>query len=206
MNVLNDEEFEKKVADEISQNGDLYDSILSRLWKLILTLVDGWATEDIKELSTFLNSFNLNGKYKTFKELKLMCIIISILHTGISGVDINDVLEMKKNLEETLELQKKKNAELEKYENILQEKHFTIHMKDMFPKIHKIILELRENGQAHFEPGHINLRITQRQFARIAVDSGYNSQFLLFLPKFRINGNEINKDSFQTECANARKS
>jgi hypothetical protein len=202
---------DKMVKNHKKQPEDNIDpDLLSRYFKnisrLLTELTYGWTTDDIKLFISDLDSFNLWNQYKTYKELSLSYIYllsshgsIKILEDRYAGLN-KQIIELERTSSEIME----KKAETDRYIKVIKEKNFIIHLKEPFPKIYNKILELEKNDLAEFKMEYINLNITQNNFAEIVANNGYDQSFLIFLPKFRIKGNEIDRKSFISACSNAK--
>ena len=167
----------------MEKNPELFTTIFKELMRLFFELSIDWTIDDIKEFSTNLVNRHLNIKFKNPSELNLYLLSLTS-YNEIQRTSLLDEISTMKN-----------------YLYAINEKYFFIHLKEIFPNIYNKIIELEENEKAIFNPNQVNLQITQREFAKIVKNNGYNDRFLIFLPKFLLRDKKINENSFKSELS-----
>ena len=173
--------------DYVKKNPKLFDTIGYELMRLFVELSDDWTIDEIKEFSTNLVNRHLKLKFKNPSELNLYLLSLT-MYNQIQKTSLLDNISTMKN-----------------YLYAIKEKYNFIHLKEIFPNIYNKIIELEENEKAIFNPNKVNLLITQREFAKIVKNNGYNDHFLIFLPKFLLKDKKINLKSFLSEISKQQK-
>jgi hypothetical protein len=192
------------------QNEKELSNIKEKLFSFFLTMSEGWTNDDYKKLSSELNGLHYNGRKYSSSEFMHAIYILSyeIEYLAIykeysdSIKDFNETII--KNKDYLLNLKKDIEKYREYYLSNINEKPFTLYLKDLFPNIYDEIQDLIEKNEASEIGGKIELYIKRKEFARIVAKNGYKKDFLLFLNNFTTNGEVINRDSFITEVSDSK--
>lgn len=181
--------------DYIKENPELFVTINNELMRLFFELSCYWTIDEIKDFSEMMKIQHSNKLYKDFTDIKNT--LYDFFHIQIFAKEsINELKELNNQLKET-----ERNSRYEEYLSAIEEKYLFVHLKDLFPNIYDKIVELERKGKASFEHEHVNLKITQKEFAKIVKNNGYDIRFLIFLPKFMLRDNKINENSFRSEVS-----
>lgn len=192
------------------QNEKELSNIKEKLFSLFLTMSEGWTNDDYKKLSSELNGLHYNGRKYSSSEFMHAIYILSYeieylafyKEYSDSIKDFNETII--KNKDYLLKLKKDIEKYREYYLSNINEKPFTLYLKDLFPDIYDEIQDLIEENKASEIGGKIELYITIKEFAEKAAKNNYKKDFLLFLKNFTTNGEEIKRGTFITEVSNAK--